>query len=124
MYLWKGYYGGEQFISEETINEYTRVQFPRNSNRRGLGFDKPEIDHHLKKPEDVYPAAGVSANSFGHSGYTGTFVWADPDKQVLFIMFTNRVHPTRNNNRISSMKIRGEILQTIYDLCAEDSLEK
>jgi beta-N-acetylhexosaminidase len=115
MYLWKGWYGGERYIPEKIINEFTSIQFPGNNNRRGLGFDKPEINHHLKKKDEAYPCAGVSANSFGHSGYTGTFVWADPDSGILFILFTNRVHPTRNNSTLSAMSIRGSMLQSIYD---------
>lgn len=115
MYLWKGYYGGEQFIPASIVEEFTRVQFPGNNNRRGLGFDKPEINHHLKKPEDAYPAGSVSSNSFGHNGFTGTFVWADPDKEILFILLTNRVHPTRSNSGLSAMGIRGDMLQSVYD---------
>jgi beta-glucosidase-like glycosyl hydrolase/CubicO group peptidase (beta-lactamase class C family) len=115
MYLWDGYYGGEQIIPEGTVKEFTKIQFPGNNNRRGLGFDKPDINNHLKKQGDAYPAASVSPNSFGHSGYTGTFVWADPDSGILFILLTNRVHPTRNNNKLSHMGIRGDMLQAIYD---------
>lgn len=115
MYLWKGYYGGEQLISASIVEEFAKVQFPGNNNRRGLGFDKPEINNHLKKPEDAYPSAGAGKNSFGHTGYTGTFVWADPDRGILCILLTNRVHPTRKNNKLSAMKIRGDLLQSVYD---------
>ncbi len=114
MYLWKGYYGGERFFSEATFNEFNKVQFP-GTNRRALGFDKPDINNHLKKPEDAYPNPEVSANSFGHTGFTGTFVWADPDSGILVIVLTNRVYPTRNNNKLSWMGIRGGILQAVYD---------
>lgn len=114
MYLWKGYYGGDRYFSEDTFNEFNRVQFP-GTNRRALGFDKPDLNNHLKKPEEAYPSSGVSANSFGHTGYTGTFVWADPDSGILVIVLTNRVHPTRNNNKLSWMGIRGGILQSVYD---------
>lgn len=115
MYLWKGYYGGEQLIKQDVLEEFTRVQFPGNNNRRGLGFDKPEIKNHLKNPEDAYPCPGPGENSFGHTGYTGTFVWADPDKGILCILLTNRVYPTRNNNKLSALKIRGDLLQSVYD---------
>ncbi len=115
MYLWKGYYGGVRFFSEKTINEFTRVQFPENKNRRGLGFDKPYLDHKTLRSGEQYPAPGVSPASYGHTGYTGTFVWADPDKELLFILLTNRVHPTRNNNLLSHMGIRGYMLQAVYD---------
>ena len=115
MYLWKGYYGGERYISEKTIEEFTRIQFPGNNNRRGLGFDKPEINNHLKRKEEAYPCSAVSQNSFGHTGFTGTFVWADPDSGILFILFTNRVYPTRNNAGLSAMSIRGSMLQAVYE---------
>ncbi len=114
MYLSGGYYGGEQFIRKSTLEEFTRVQFAP-SNRRGLGFDKPEINNHLKPENNPYPSSRVSPRSFGHSGYTGTFVWADPETEVLYIFFTNRVYPTRNNNMLSQMRIRGAMLDAIYD---------
>jgi beta-N-acetylhexosaminidase len=120
MYLWKGYYGGEQYISGTTLDEFTRVQFP-SQNRRGLGFDKPEINNHLKKKEDAYPAPSVSQASYGHSGFTGTFVWADPETELLYIFLSNRVYPTRKNNRISSLKIRGEMLEAIYESMKEST---
>lgn len=122
MYLSGGYYGGEQYIRKSTMEEFTRVQFAP-SNRRGLGFDKPEINNHLKPQEDPYPSSRVSSRSFGHSGYTGTFVWADPETEVLYIFFTNRVYPTRNNNKISQLRIRGAMLDAIYDSIGSFSLE-
>lgn len=115
MYLWKGYYGGERYITEKTIDEFTRVQFPANNNRRGLGFDKPDINNHLKRKEEAYPCSAVSQNSFGHTGFTGTFVWADPDSGILFILLTNRVYPTRNNAGLSALSIRGSMLQAVYE---------
>lgn len=122
MYLAGGYYGGEQFIKKTTLEEFTRVQFAP-SNRRGLGFDKPEINNHLKPQDDPYPSSKVSPRSFGHSGYTGTFVWADPETEILYIFFTNRVYPTRNNNLISQMRIRGAMLDAIYDSIGSFSFE-
>ena len=115
MYLWKGYYGGVRFFSENIVDEFTRVQFPEKNNRRGLGFDKPYLQNREMKPGEQYPAPGVSPSSFGHSGYTGTFVWADPEKELLFILLTNRVHPTRDNNLLGHMGIRGLMLQAVYD---------
>jgi CubicO group peptidase (beta-lactamase class C family) len=115
LYLWKGYYGGDRYFSEKTFNEFNRVQFPENENRRGLGFDKPLLDNNTKTEKEAYPCKSAGPNSFGHSGYTGTFVWADPDKEFLCIIFTNRVHPTRKNDLLSSMRIRGSILQAVYN---------
>jgi CubicO group peptidase (beta-lactamase class C family) len=115
LYRRMGNYGGEQLISNEVMKEYSRVQFPENKNRRGLGFDKPLLNNQEVKPDEVYPARSASPESFGHSGYTGTFVWVDPKYEISYIFFCNRVYPTRNNNLVTDMNLRTEILQAIYD---------
>jgi CubicO group peptidase (beta-lactamase class C family) len=115
MYLQKGYFGGKRFISEETINEFIRRQFPNSKNRRALGFDKPLIDNHKNRLKDAYPAVSASKNSFGHTGYTGTMAWADPDNGTLFIFMSNRVHPTRENLQLFNLNIRTAMHQSIYD---------
>ena len=115
LYRRMGNYGGEQLISKEVMKEYTRVQFPENKNRRGLGFDKPLLNNSDVKPDEVYPARDVSPESFGHSGYTGTFVWVDPKYEISYIFFCNRVYPTRNNNLVTDLNLRTDILQAIYD---------
>ena len=115
LYRRMGNYGGEQLISNEIMKEYTRVQFPENKNRRGLGFDKPLLNNSELKPDEAYPARGASPESFGHSGYTGTFVWVDPKYEISYIFLCNRVYPTRNNNLVTDLNLRTEILQVIYD---------
>jgi beta-N-acetylhexosaminidase len=115
LYRRKGEYGGEQIINRDILEEYTRVQFPENNNRRGLGFDKPLLNNDKLGPADAYPAKSASPESFGHSGYTGTFVWIDPIDEITFVFFSNRVYPTRNNNLLSDLNIRPYILQAIYD---------
>jgi beta-N-acetylhexosaminidase len=110
-----GEFGGEQLINRDVLEEYTRVQFPENNNRRGLGFDKPLLNNSSMTTKGAYPAKGASPESFGHSGYTGTFVWIDPVHEVTFVFLCNRVYPTRNNNLLSDMNIRSAILQAIYD---------
>jgi len=115
MYLQKGYYGGQYLLDPTSLAEFTKVQYPENNNRRGLGFDKPYINNFLYRPENAYPAADASPESYGHSGYTGTFTWADPQKKILFIFMSNRVYPTRNNSRLSDLNIRSSMLQVIYD---------
>lgn len=115
MFLQKGYFAGRKYISEETMNEFIRIQYPNNDNRRGLGFDKPLIDNYKNKLEDAYPAVSCSPGSFGHSGYTGTFAWADPDNGMLFIFMSNRVHPTRENGKLYKFNIRTAMHQAIYD---------
>lgn len=115
MYLQYGYYGGTQVLDSASIREFTRIQYPNNQNRRGLGFDKPYINNNKNTLRNAYPAIDASPESFGHSGFTGTFVWADPKNNLLFVFCSNRVHPTRNNSKISSMNIRPSIHQAIYD---------
>ena len=115
MYLQKGYFGGKRYITENTVNEFIKIQFPENKNRRGLGFDKPYIDNEKNTLKDAYPAVNASKNSFGHSGYTGTFVWADPDNGLLYIFMSNRVYPTRDNTKLYNLNIRTAMHQKIYD---------
>ncbi|NQU88430.1 MAG: serine hydrolase [Mariniphaga sp.] len=121
MYLQKGQYGGRQYIPEKTIDEFTRYQFPEDGNRRGLGFDKPLLDNSQNELKDAYPAVDASINSFGHSGYTGTFTWADPDNKLLYIFFSNRVYPTRENLKLFNLNIRPAMHQAIYD-CIKEGL--
>jgi beta-glucosidase-like glycosyl hydrolase/CubicO group peptidase (beta-lactamase class C family) len=116
MYMNYGEYGGERYIKESTLREWTSRQFEEDENRRGLGFDKPYIDNHENKLEDAYPAPSSSASSFGHSGYTGTFAWADPETGLLFILFSNRVYPTRDNPLIYDLNLRPQLHQAIYDV--------
>jgi beta-glucosidase-like glycosyl hydrolase/CubicO group peptidase (beta-lactamase class C family) len=115
LYRRMGEYGGEQIIKKEVMQEYTRTQFPENKNRRALGFDKPLINNSQYSEKDAYPAKSVSPSSFGHSGYTGTFVWVDPEYEISYVFLCNRVYPTRENNKLSELNIRSSVLQAIYD---------
>ncbi|HDR50994.1 MAG TPA: serine hydrolase [Mariniphaga anaerophila] len=115
MYLQKGYFGGKRFISQEILDEFIRRQFPNSNNRRALGFDKPLVDNHKNKLKDAFPAVSASNNSFGHTGYTGTMAWVDPDNGTLFIFMSNRVHPTRENAKLFDLNIRTAMHQSIYD---------
>ena len=115
LYRRMGEYGGEQLISREVMQRYTRVQFPENKNRRGLGFDKPFLNNQELSRKEAYPAKSASPESFGHSGYTGTFIWIDPVYEISYIFLSNRVYPTRNNNLLSDLNIRPDIMQAIYD---------
>ncbi|MCE4565843.1 serine hydrolase [Maribellus sp. CM-23] len=115
MYLQMGTYGGNQYLSRKTMEEFTRVQFPENNNRRGLGFDKPLLNNKEVTPEQSYPCPGASPDSFGHSGFTGTFVWADPTYNLIYIFLSNRVYPTRETNMLGKLNVRSQVLQTFYD---------
>ncbi|KAA3631647.1 MAG: class A beta-lactamase-related serine hydrolase, partial [Bacteroidetes bacterium] len=112
MYMNYGTYGGERYITESAMKEFTKCQYCDQGNRRGLGFDKPLIEY---SPESSSVAEDASPASFGHSGYTGTFTWADPESGLLFIFFSNRVYPTRFNGKIYEMGIRPRIHQVLYD---------
>jgi CubicO group peptidase (beta-lactamase class C family) len=111
MYMDKGVYGGQRYISEETVNEFIRYQFPENDNRRGLGFDKP----YFKRSPNGNAAMSASDSSFGHSGFTGTFTWADPEHNLVYVFMSNRVHPTRENTRLYKLNTRTNIQQVLYD---------
>jgi CubicO group peptidase (beta-lactamase class C family) len=105
---------GQRLLKEETVKEFTKVQYPENDNRRGLGFDKPLLDNANRSLEDAYPAPSASPESFGHSGFTGTFVWADPKNQLVFIFLSNRVYPSRTHRNIYELNIRTSLHEIFY----------
>lgn len=105
LYLWQGRYGGQQLIRPETIAEYTACQFCPD-NRRALGFDKPE-----PKNPALNAARGASPRSYGHTGFTGTYFWVEPDLDLFVILFTNRVNPTRRNGKLGELGVRSALLQ-------------
>lgn len=110
MYLNMGEYGGQRFISEATMKEFTRCQFCAKDNRRGLGFDKPVPDG------DGGPTCNcVSLVSFGHTGFTGTMAWADPEEQIVYVFLSNRVYPDAENKKLLRMDVRTRIQEMIYD---------
>lgn len=112
MYLNGGTYGGQRFIKEATLKEFTRYQYPEKDIRRGIGFDKPLIEYH---PQKSSTAKDASPDTFGHSGYTGTLVWADPKHDLIYIFLSNRVYPSRLSRAIYDLNIRPRIHQVIYD---------
>lgn len=114
LYVQFGDFNGNRLLSEEVVQEFIQIQFPDNENRRGLGFDKPLIENDTLPLSKAYPAPEVSAKSFGHSGFTGTFVWADPENQLVYIFLSNRVYPTRDNRNLYGLNIRSAIQQVFY----------
>ncbi len=115
MYQNYGVLEGRKYLKEETLKEFTRVQYPENDNRRGLGFDKPLLDNASRDVSEAYPAPSASPESFGHSGFTGTFVWADPKYQLVFIFLSNRVYPDRTHRNLYELNIRISLHQLFYD---------
>ena len=114
MLIQKGTYNGKQYFKTTTVDEFTKIQYPENKNRRGLGFDKPLIGNDTLNIKDAYPAPQVSSKSFGHSGFTGTFVWADPEHDLVFIFLSNRVYPRRTHRNIYNLNIRPKLQQVFY----------
>lgn len=115
MYMQWGTYGGEEYINEAALKEFTRCQYCDEGNRRGLGFDKPLIEDRAKGST----ASDASDATFGHSGYTGTYAMADPENGLLMIFMSNRVYPTRNNRKLYQLNIRPGIHQVLYDALRE-----
>ena len=108
MYLNRGVYGDERYIDSSTIDLFTKAHFLDNNNRRGLGFDKPE-------PIKGGPTCReVSLSSFGHTGFTGTIAWVDPETELLYIFLSNRIHPDADNLKLIKMNVRTEIMKEIY----------
>ena len=113
MYLQKGNYGGHEFFSEETLNDFNKCYFCKEGNRRGLGFDKPQLG-------SAGPTCGcVSLTSFGHTGFTGTMAWADPEKEIVYIFLSNRTYPEAKTNNLSRENIRENIQKVIYESIVE-----
>jgi len=98
------------------VQEFIKVQYPDNENRRGLGFDKPLLNNTTLPFSEAYPAPQVSPESFGHSGFTGTFVWADPKNQLVYVFLSNRVYPSRSHRALYELNIRPAIQQVFYDV--------
>jgi CubicO group peptidase (beta-lactamase class C family) len=114
LYLNYGAFEGKQILPKEVVQEFIRVQYPENDNRRGLGFDKPLLNNKELPLEEAYPAPQVSPESFGQSGFTGTFVWADPKNQLVYIFLSNRVYPTREHRALYELNIRSAVQQVFY----------
>lgn len=110
MLLNGGTYGGTRFLSEEIVKKYTQQQIEEN--RRGLGFDKPT--------DDYYDSA--SDKAFGHTGFTGTCVWADPEHDLVYVFLSNRVHPSAEVNTLARTNIRTRILDAVYEAIKKSNI--
>jgi beta-glucosidase-like glycosyl hydrolase/CubicO group peptidase (beta-lactamase class C family) len=104
-----GKLNGKRFFSDSTVTLFTSYQ--SEISRRGLGFDKPEKDNNNRK--SPYPALAVSQSTFGHTGFTGTCTWADPEKGVVFVLLANRVHPTASNT-FGDLNVRGKVMEEVF----------
>ena len=105
MFLNGGFYGGRQYISRETL-DLLNIRYFKN-NRRGLGWDK-------KDGEKDSASSLASDESFGHTGFTGTMVWADPKLDLIYIFLSNRIYPDADNWRLGTLNTRTHIHDVIY----------
>jgi len=111
LYLNKGVYGGKRYITDTTLAEFTKCQYcADDENRRGAGFDKPVIDG-----EGGPTCNCISYLSFGHSGFTGTIAWADPEQEIVYVFLSNRIYPDAENKKLLHLNIRTDIQQVIYN---------
>lgn len=98
MYLNGGTYAGKNFFNPETVTEFTKDQF--SGNRRGAGFDKLSDKNNM---------------GYGHYGFTGTLVWADPKEEITLVFLSNRVNPSVDNETLANKKYRENVRQALYD---------
>lgn len=113
MLLQKGYYGGHQYLKPETVELFTAKQF--ENSRRGLGWDKP-IQSDWATPTSLFS----SPRTFGHTGFTGTCIWIDPEFELVYVFLSNRVYPDRSSKLITAnirSRIQDVIYQSIFDYC-------
>lgn len=109
LYLNGGNYGGKQYFKQETLDKFNTCYYCEEDVRRGVGFDKPQLG-------SSGPTCGcVSLSSFGHTGFTGTLAWADPDKEIVYVFLSNRTYPDVNNRKLIRENIREKIQAIIYE---------
>ena len=113
MLLNGGTYGGERFLSEETVRLFTSTR--SGVSRRGLGFDKTDP----RRASSAPTSPSTPLEVYGHTGFTGTSLWIDPTNNMIFIFLSNRVNPSRSPNRLNTLNIRERIQEEIYRILAE-----
>lgn len=107
MNLQDGSYGGRRYFAPGTVARFAKQQF--NENRRGLGWDKPALDEFYGPTSNL-----ASPSTFGHTGFTGTAVWVDPEFDLVFIFLSNRIHPDASNTKLIRFNTRTRIQDEIY----------
>lgn len=114
MLLNGGQLDGQRYLKEKTVKTFTSRHFERQGNRRALGFDKQLFN----PSKNGQVCAEASQNSYGHTGFTGTMLWVDPDVDLIYVFLSNRVHPSASPNKLAQMNIRTDIQSCIYnDIC-------
>lgn len=111
MLLNGGELDGHRYLKQKTVETFTRRHFDKQGNRRALGFDKQLFNPSANG--QVCPEA--SQASFGHTGFTGTMVWADPDYELVYVFLSNRVHPMATPNKLAQLNVRTDIQSLLYN---------
>jgi beta-N-acetylhexosaminidase len=109
LWLNHGTYAGMKYFDSETVNYFSVKQY--QNSRRGLGWDKSDFVNEAVSPTSKY----ASANTFGHTGFTGTCIWIDPDYELVYVFLSNRVHPDMTNNKLLTLNIRTRIHDVVYE---------
>lgn len=99
---------GQKIFNNNTIEKFTKYATNDLDNPRGLGFDKP-----TRNNTNEYPHKDISPKSFGHTGFTGTFFWVDPELKMSLVFLTNRVYPSRKNLKLYDLDVRKKLLEII-----------
>ena len=104
LFLSKGTFKSKNILPADLVDRFTAQAFPGTNNRRGIGFDKPE---------DNYPSSQLSPESYGHTGFTGTFFWVDPKNDLVLVLLTNRVYPSRSQQGLYDLGIRRKLIDLV-----------
>ena len=105
----------KRFLLNTTVDKFNKCYFCKKDVRRGVGFDKPQLS-------GSGPTCGcVSMTSFGHSGFTGTYTWADPEEELVYVFLSNRTYPSARNTKLIKSELRTRIQEVIYDALVSNS---
>lgn len=118
MWLNNGEYGDERYLSERTCKLFMSTKSA--TSRRGLGFDKPEMRTNKSSPTSQSAPASV----YGHTGFTGTSFWVDPDNNLIYIFLSNRVYDKRTHYSLMGLNIRERIQEEIYKAIKKEKKEE
>ncbi|MBR6082562.1 MAG: serine hydrolase, partial [Salinivirgaceae bacterium] len=113
LWLNGGTYGDVKLFSPGTVKTFTTAPF--SGNRRALGFDKPLVKFNTNGPT----CEKASQKSFGHSGFTGAYIWIDPEYECFMVFLTNRTYPTSKDNKLAKLNIRTQIQELFYQAIPE-----
>ena len=108
-YLDAGLKNNSKILSAKTLSDFNTCYYCSKGNRRGAGFDKPQLG-------ESGPTCGcTSSSSYGHTGFTGTMTWVDPEYDLVYVFLSNRTFPNADENKLSKANVREDIQKVIYE---------